>query len=169
MAQRRFHYDAAFEQYLRTHAVPYVAVDEARRAIENTHPPKSLKSFDFVVYSQNASNLLVDVKGRKHSGRSGKSLDNWATAGDVESLLKWEQIFGSGFRGAFAFLYWCESPPPDSLFQETFTVGDRWYALLAIALEDYRAHLKRRSPKWDTVCMPAADFSRLARPLRDML
>ena len=169
MAQRRFHYDQAFERYLREKAIPYVAVDEARRALSAAKPPVTLKSFDFVVYSERGPNLLVDVKGRKHSGRSRKSLDNWVTAGDVESLEKWERIFGSGFVGAFAFLYWCEAQPPDALFQEVFTSGDRWYALLAIRLADYHPHMKRRSQRWETVSMPAKQFTQLAVPLKDLL
>ena len=172
MAQRRFHYEQAFEAYLREKAIPYVAVDEAKRALSSpsvARAPEALKSFDFVVYSENGPNLLVDVKGRKHSGRSGKSLDNWVTRGDVESLQKWEKIFGAGFTGAFAFLYWCEAQPPDALFHEVFTNGDRWYALLAIRLSEYEAHLKSRSARWDTVNMPAADFGRLSQPLKELL
>lgn len=33
MVLRRFHYDQAFEHYLRANAVPYVAVDEAKRSL----------------------------------------------------------------------------------------------------------------------------------------
>ena len=169
MAQRRFHYDQAFEQYLRANTIPYVAVDEAKRALQGASAPVTLKSFDFVVYSEHGPNLLVDVKGRKHGGRSTKSLDNWVTAEDVASLEKWERIFGAGFLGAFAFLYWCDAQPPDALFTEVFESGGRWYALLAVKLSDYRQHLKRRSQKWETVCMPAKEFAALARPLKEML
>ncbi|MBI1337775.1 MAG: hypothetical protein GC164_12545 [Phycisphaera sp.] len=170
MAQRRFHYDAAFERYLRDRTVPYVAVDEARRALDaGRHPPVSLKSFDFVVYSEHGPNLLVDVKGRKHTGRSRKSLDNWVTRNDVESLERWENIFGANFRGAFAFLYWCEASPPEALFQDVFTVGERWYAVLAITLDDYKDHMKQRSPRWDTVSIPAQDYARLSRPITELL
>ncbi|MEX2216329.1 MAG: HYExAFE family protein [Phycisphaeraceae bacterium] len=169
MAQRRFHYDVAFEQYLRTKAIPYVAVDEAKRALDKTYPPATLKSFDFVVYSDKSLNLLVDVKGRKHSGRSSKSLDNWVTRNDVDSLTQWEKLFGEGFEGAFAFLYWCDVQPPDALFHEIFECSGRWYAVLAIRLSDYRKHLKQRSPRWDTVNIPAATFSRLAVPLMEMI
>lgn len=169
MAQRRFHYDVAFEQYLRTKKVAYVAVDEARRALDKTYPPATLKNFDFVVYSQNALNLLVDVKGRKHSGRSSKSLDNWVTRNDVDSLTQWEKLFGEGFEGAFAFLYWCDVQPPDALFHEIFECSGRWYAVLAIRLRDYREHLKQRSPRWDTVNIPADTFNKLAVPLMELI
>jgi len=179
MAQRRFHYDLAFEHYLRSNAIPYVAVDEAKRALAPTAAtPKTgavagtaakLKSFDFVVYSERGPNLLVDVKGRKHSGRSSKALDNWVTQYDVDSLRRWEGIFGSGFQAAFAFLYWCDVQPPDALFLELFEFNEKWYAVLAIRLADYERHLKRRSVKWDTVNMPAAEFTKLAVPLKQML
>jgi hypothetical protein len=169
MAQRHIHYDNAFEQYLRDRTVPYVAVDEAKRALQNTHPPSTLKSFDFVVYSKTGPNLLIDVKGRKHTGKSRKSFDNWVTQGDVESLEKWQELFGSGFVGAFAFLYWCEAQPEDALFQETFSCGQRWYATLGVTLSDYQQHMKQRSPKWQTVCLPAKAFAQVARPLREML
>ena len=169
MAQRRFHYELAFESYLRAQAIPYVAVDEAKRALQGSPAARSLKSFDFVVYSQAGPNLLVDVKGRKHSGRSQRALDNWVTRGDVESLGQWEKIFGAGFVGAFAFLYWCEAQPPDALFTEIFTSGERWYAMLAVRLPDYRINLKRRSAKWDTVSIPAKAFAGLARPLKELL
>jgi hypothetical protein len=169
MAQRRFHYDQAFEKYLRDNGIPYVAVDEAKRALQGAKAPVTLKSFDFVVYSEKGPNLLVDVKGRKHSGRSTRSLDNWVTQQDVESLEKWERIFGEGFIGAFAFLYWCEQQPPDALFTEIFENGGRWYAVLGIRLADYKAHVKQRSPRWETVNMPAKEFARLSRPLKEML
>jgi hypothetical protein len=70
MAQRRFHYEQAFEHYLRANGIAYVAVDEAKRALHGkTGIPgaKKLKNFDFVVYAESGRNLLVDVKGRKHA------------------------------------------------------------------------------------------------------
>jgi hypothetical protein len=33
MAQRRFHYEQAFEHYLRATRTPYIAVDEAKKAL----------------------------------------------------------------------------------------------------------------------------------------
>ncbi len=169
MAQRRFHYDVAFERYLRERTLPYIAVDEAKRSLQSTDPPSSLKNFDFVVYSPSKTNLLIDVKGRKHSGKSNRSLDNWVTDGDVTCMGQWEGIFGEGFTAAFVFLYWCQAQPPDALFQEVFESSDRWYAVLAITLDDYKAHMRQRSPKWGTVSMPADAFNRLAVPLRELL
>jgi hypothetical protein len=169
MAQRRFHYELAFEHYLRANAIPYVAVDEAKRALQGREAPLKLKSFDFVVYSQSASNLLVDVKGRKHSGKTGKALQNWVTGDDIDCLGEWAKIFGSGFEPAFVFMFWCEAEPPDALFQEMFEFGGKWYAVLAAKLGDYRACQAPRSEKWGTVSVPAKEFHRFARPLKEML
>ena len=171
MAQRRFHYDSAFEHYLRANAIPYVAVDEARRALApgDAAVPRQLKSFDFVVYSESGPNLLVDVKGRKHTGRTGRSMQNWVTKQDVESLTHWERIFGKGFCAAFAFLFWCDAQPPDALFHEIFEYHDRWYAVLGAPLGDYRQHMRPRSVRWDTVSVPAAAFHEMAIPLTRLL
>ena len=166
MAHRRFHYDAAFEHYLRAKTIPYVVVDEARKAL---HGQVKLKSFDFVVYGSKGDNLLVDVKGRKHTGRSHKHFDNWVTEDDIESLRRWEQVFGEGFIATFVFLYWCEAQPPDALFHEVFELRDRWYAVLAISVKDYADHMTMRSPKWKTVNLPAEDFARLSRPLTQLI
>jgi hypothetical protein len=76
VAQRRFHYEQAFEHYLRANRVPYIAVDEAKKALvpageAMSIEAASIKSFDFVVAAPGRS-LLVDVKGRM-LGRAGGS------------------------------------------------------------------------------------------------
>ncbi len=170
MAQRRFHYEQAFEHYLRANAIPYIAVDDARRSLAGDGiSVADLKSFDFVVYSRTGSNLLVDVKGRKHSAKSCRSFQNWVTSDDITSLTRWSEIFGGGFQPAFAFLFWCDAQPPDALFHELFEHGGRWYAVLAVTLDHYRRHMHRRSPKWDTLSIPARDFDRIAQPLKLLL
>ncbi len=166
MAQRRFHYDNAFEHYLRAKQIPYVVVDEARKALAG---PMPLKSFDFVVYGAGKSNLLVDVKGRKHSGKTRRQLDNWVTHEDVECLMQWQRVFGEGFESAFVFLYWCEVQPPDALFHEIFEYRDRWYAVRAVGVAEYARHMTQRSAKWQTVHIPATTFTRISQPLMHML
>ena len=176
MANRRFHYDRAFEHYLRANAIPYVAVDEAKRALvgdkQNKVLPTKLKSFDFVVYSDHGPNLLIDVKGRKHAGPAGgtgRALQNWVTRDDVRSLTKWAEIFGKDFEPAFAFLFWCDAQPPDALFHEVFVYGERWYAVIAVKLSDYVKHMRDRSAKWDTVSIPAKAFTDHSGPLMELL
>src|ERR1043165_9765394 len=79
------HYEAAFEDYLRRKGLPYVAVDEAKKALV---AGAKLKSFDFVVYRPDGKNLLVDVKGRKLSPkkRGTATLQNWTTREDIDDL-----------------------------------------------------------------------------------
>jgi len=91
------HYEAAFEDYLRRKGLPYIAVDEAKKAL---FAGAKLKSFDFVVYRPEGKNLLVDVKGRKLVPGSA-SLQNWVTREDIDDLRQWQEIFGDGFSAMF--------------------------------------------------------------------
>ena len=99
MANRDNHYEAAFEQFLRSRGVPYVAVDEAKRSLMSDGA--SIKSLDFIVSTPSQITWLVDVKGRRFpSGDEQKQYwKNWSTHDDLESLTRWEAIFGAGFRG----------------------------------------------------------------------
>ncbi len=165
MADRKVHYEAAFEEYLRHLGIPYVAVDEAKKALFSN---ARLKSFDFVVYSKNGPNLLVDVKGRsmRSSGRS-VTFQTWATEQDVSDLMQWEQVFGDGFKAVLAFVYWIDPPltPEPAMFEHQ----KRWYQLLGVELSEYRDHMRRRSAKWETVALPVSDFRSLARPIQSWL
>ena len=185
MGQRRHHYEQAFEAYLRARRVPYISVDEAKRALlpegarlrlepaagvsADEAPPVAIKSFDFVVYELHRS-VIVDVKGRKIAQRRSMTpttpgrLECWVTQEDIDSMRHWRRLFGAGFEAAFVFLYWCEAQPPDGLFQEVFAYRGRWYAVRAITLEDYSAHMRCRSQRWGTVHLSTADFERLSQP-----
>lgn len=110
MAQRRHHYEAAFEDYLRAKRIPYVAVNEARKALlpaqaefsttnvatraatattDNAEvKPDSLKCFDFVVYSDRG-NLLIDIKGRKVSRRKPQTAGSTLVATPRSGLESW--------------------------------------------------------------------------------
>jgi hypothetical protein len=171
MADRNVHYEAAFEAFLRDKAIPYVAVDEAKKAL---FANAKLKSFDFVVYSKTGPNLLIDVKGRQFRNGGGgasssgkRSFESWTTERDVEDLMQWEQVFGEGFKALLTFIYWIDAPltPEPGMFEHR----DRWYLLMGIALDEYRNHMRRRSPKWETVCLGAEDFRQLARPFESWL
>src|SRR4051794_34039439 len=99
-------YEAAFEDYLRDRALPYIAVDETRRATLGDGPVKSL---DFIVYGLRGCRLLVDVKGRKFPGGTAAkprmTWECWSTMADVEGLSKWSEIFGPAYEPAFVFMY----------------------------------------------------------------
>ncbi len=169
MADRNVHYEAAFEAFLRHKGVPYVAVDEAKKALFAT---AKLKSFDFVVYSKNGPNLLIDVKGRQlrdrtmRNGRRG-GFETWATERDINDLMQWEQVFGEGFKAVLTFIYWIDPPlmPEAGMFEHR----DRWYVLYGVDLAEYRNAMRQRSPKWETVCLPAQEFRNLARAFETWL
>jgi hypothetical protein len=170
MTQRRFHYEQAFEHYLRANRIPYIAVDEAKKSLLPAGADlPSIKSFDFVVYGQ-ARKLLIDVKGRMFgSVRSSSCLSNrrfesWVTREDVESLEQWQRLFGPEFESVFVFAYCLRQQPPDALFEVLFAFGSHWYALREITLTDYRRHMVTRSSKWGTVHVPAAAYRQASRP-----
>ena len=165
LAIRKHHYEAAFEAFLRDRKIPYVAVDEAKRAL---FANARLKSFDFVVYSKNGPNLLVDVKGRMGRKRAGRGVfETWTTQRDVADLMQWEEVFGEDFKAILMFVYWIDAPlsPEPGMFEHQ----DKWYWLMGIDLAEYRNHMRGRSPKWETVCLPAKEFRSLARPMETWL
>lgn len=167
MANRTNHYDAAFEEYLRHHRVPYVAVDETRRSLFDE---TSLKSPDYIVSPSGGDNWLVDVKGRRFpSGGEQQShhWENWATHDDVESMLRWQEVFGAGFRAMLVFAYHIL----DARWQWQFECRSRWeyreerYAFYGVWVEDYEARMTRRSRGWDTVSLRKRDYEEVRFPL----
>ena len=72
------------EAYLRESGTPYVAVDEAKKAL---FAGVQLRSFDFVAYSDSGPNWLITCKPFSH--------------GDMREVMrKWEDVFGKGFAAA---------------------------------------------------------------------
>ena len=162
MANRNNHYEAAFEEYLRFRGIPYVAVDESRRAIVGDD---SLKSLDYIVSPAGTANWLVDVKGRRFpSGLGLQYWKNWSTHDDLKSLARWEELFGERFRGLFVFAYFmvgARAPLPDD---ELFNFRDRRYGFVAVRLTEYAYYARRISPRWDTYAMPTRRFREFAEP-----
>ncbi len=167
MTKRDNHYEAAFEQYLRSREVPYVAVDEARRALT---AGDSIKSLDFIVSPEGGRNWLVDVKGRRFpSGEQKQYWKNWSTRDDLRGLSRWEELFGEGFQGLFVFAYCVvgdRAPLPE---EQLFSHRNRLYGFVAITRDQYASHARLISPKWDTVSMPTAGFRNLAQPFEELL
>ena len=84
MTIRTNHYEVAFEAFLREEKVPYIAVDERRRALLGSG---SLKNLDFIVSPSGGDmSWLIDIKGRKFpSGRRNRYWKNWTTTDDLQS------------------------------------------------------------------------------------
>jgi hypothetical protein len=169
VANRDNHYEAAFEEYLRSRGVAYVAVDEAKRSVLSDGA--SIKSLDFIVSSPGRISWLVDVKGRKFpSGDIQKQYwKNWSTRDDLVSLAQWQRLFGQGFCGLFVFAYNILGDRAPLPYEQLFKFRNKLYAFVAVRLTDYAGYARPISAKWDTLAMPAADFRRLARPLDELL
>ncbi len=168
MANRANHYEAAFEAYIRMLRVPCVAVDEAKRALFGDG---GVKNPDFLLYPRWSLNLVVEVKGKRSKNAKGRrDWENWVTTDDLEGLVRWQEMFGPGFRAVIAFAY-AEPLPSFPLPKDdgSFEFRNRAYRFWAIALDDYVLHLRSRGPAWKAVAMARAAFRRRVRPLREWL
>jgi hypothetical protein len=161
------HYEAAFEDFLRKRQIPYVAVDESKRAVLRE---SRLKSFDFIVYSESDSNWLVDIKGRRWAARpdgTRPTWQNWVTQADLDGLRQWEEVFGDGFRALLVFAYWTDRVAPPAEIAHRF--HGLHYVFAAVPLTDYSTHARVRSPKWGTVNVPVRTFRQHVRPVAQWL
>ncbi len=166
MAQRHNHYEAAFEDYVRSRGWPYIPVDEQKKAIFSG---ARVKSFDFLVYRPGKKAWLVDIKGRKfpYEGMNGKRYwENWVTELDLDGLHQWENVFGEGFEPGFVFAYWLIGSGNDASGLDCHLYKDRYYAFAWISAQQYAQHARMRSPSWGTVSMPTRAFRKLIQPLQ---
>src|SRR4051794_30430048 len=168
---RSNHYEAAFEAYLRARRLGYVAVDETHRSSLDDEPVKSL---DFVVYGLGGAKLLVDVKGRRFPGgkkdKPRRVWETWSTRDDIDGLDRWAERFGAGYTGLLVFVYRIQ---PTVLLPlgtaDPWLLHDRVFFMRAGSVDDYRRHMRVRSPRWGTVMLPTAAFRDLVRPFRDFV
>lgn len=169
MANRKNHYEAAFEAYLRFSRIPYIATREQHRSVlENG---ETVKNLDFIISFPGIASFLVDIKGRKFPGGTGHSgyWRHWTTYDDLRGMARWEQLFGNHYSGLFVFAYLIcgdRSPLPH---EELFSFRGRDYAFLAVPFFDYLASVRLISPRWKTYAMPLSRFRSLARTLTELL
>lgn len=163
------HYERAFQNWLIDHRIKHTALNN-QNAIEFGH--KGIKSFDFLLELENGKKILAEVKGRRFKGISFEklsSLECWVTAGDIDGLTQWSEILGSDFKALFVFTYKIENIDVDFDGKEVFEFDSNRYIFFCISLEDYRKFMKQRSPKWQTVTLPADKFREYAVSLADFL
>jgi len=165
MARRYIHYEAAFEDYVRSQGWPYVAVEEHRKAVFGG---ARIKSFDFLVHRPAEKPWLVDVKGRKfpYQRTTGRRFwENWVTREDLVALGRWKEVFGDDYEPVFVFAYWLtgdfgiDPAPAVHLFRGNY------YAFAAVSATEYAAGAVTRSPKWDTLSVPVRRFRSLITPV----
>lgn len=161
MARRHNHYEAAFEDYVRSRGWPYVAVDEHRRAIFGG---QRVKSFDFLVYPSPGVAWLVDIKGRKfpYEDEGGcRYWENWVTQADLDGLRRWEGVFGAGFEPMLVFAYWLTGVSAQEPSSEIHVFRGECYAFAFTPALRYAELARDRSPKWQTVSVPRSSFREL--------
>ena len=165
MARRFIHYEAAFEDFVRSQAWPYVPVDEKKKAI---FAGARVKSFDFIVYPPGRRAWLVDVKGRKFPyevNGSRRYWENWVTRDDLEGLHRWKAVFGEGFEPVLVFAYWLAGVTALETFPSVHTFRGEPYAFVYATAEDYADLARLRSPKWDTVSVGLRSFREMIQPV----
>src|SRR5262249_52104098 len=143
----------------------YIGVDETRRAYLGE---TRVKNLDFVVYGPESARLVVDVKGRRFPGGptgSRRVWECWSTLDDIDGLSRWATLFGPGYQGLLVFAYQllpCVALPEET--DDLWTWRGKRYLLRAVLVDDYRKHMRVRSPKWGTVDLPCGVFRELVRP-----
>lgn len=166
MAQRSNPYEKAFADYLRSRGIPFVPVNESRKAI---FCGAKVKSFDFLVYPGQGRHWIVDIKGRKFpylGPRGGKRYwENWVVQEDLLGLSEWQEVFGDEFEARFIFVYHLQGPPDRWPPGRPHVFQDQYYAFLSVPLRQYEQHCRTRSQRWETVSVPARSFRQIVEPI----
>lgn len=163
------HYERAFENWLIGNRIQYIAVDDQKRAAFGR---SKIKSFDFLLYPRNQQIIIAEVKGRKFKGTSFAKLTGfecWVTTEDIAGLAKWQEVFGTAHLAVFVFTYRIENIDVDFDGRDTYEFDANRYVFFAVKLDDYRRFMKRRSPKWQTVTLPADKFRKCAIQMQSLL
>jgi hypothetical protein len=154
----RNQYEGAFENWLIDNRIQYITIDESKKA---AFAHCKVKSFDFLLYPRNGQIIIAEVKGRKFKGTSLAQLTGlecWVTIEDVDGLAKWQEVFGPGHQAIFVFVYNVENIDVDFDGRAVYDFAQKRYIFFCIKLDDYRSFMKVRSPKWQTVTLPADKF-----------
>ena len=163
------YYERAFENWLIDRRISYVRAEEHKRP---GLPPQSVKNFDFLLYPQPDRKLIVEVKGRTFLGATLvglKGFECWVTADDIESLRTWRQALGPDHEAILVFAYRVAQMDVDFNGHSPFDYERESYLFFCIRLDDYCRHMRRRSPKWRTMTLPADKFRQHATDLSALL
>ena len=165
-------YEQVFACWLVENHIPFVGVDQTKRF---NCQCEDIKNFDFLLHPDSANPILTEVKGRTFHGSSLvglKGLDGWVTFEDAQALSYWLGCFQKEkpeAKAVFVFVFRLEQIDVETDGRCVYDFGDQRFLLLAVPLGWYRACMKPRSPKWQTVSVPAEDFRRYAVPVRDII
>jgi hypothetical protein len=163
------HYERAFGNWLIDNGVKYIAVDEQKRAAFGR---SDIKSFDYLLYPARGEIIVAEVKGRLFKGTSFAKLTGfecWVTTDDVDGLTQWQEVFGPSHTAAFVFSYRIKNIDVDFDGRDVYDFDGGRYIFFCVKLQDYRRYMKVRSPKWQTVTLPADKFRKCAVQMQNLL
>lgn len=161
-------YEQVFESWLRENHIPFVCIDQTHRFEQG---PDDIKNFDFLLRPDSQHPILVELKGRTFNGISLaglKGLDGWVTFEDVQALSRWLARFRGDFPAAqafFVFVFRFANIDVETDGWGVYDYSGQRFLFLAIPLEKYAGAMRVRSPKWQTVTLPADDFRQWAIPM----
>lgn len=166
------HYERAFACWLGENRVPFVPIDQSRRAeLGDLHP----KSFDFLLRPGGPQRILVEVKGRTFGGVSlagRRGLDCWITEEDAQAMRVWRRLFTRRHTedlAVFVFAFRLRQPDVDPDGLAVYEFENQRYLFFVIRAADYLRHMKRRSPRWRTVTLGAESVRGLTVSLETFL
>jgi len=163
------HYERAFENWLIDNHIQYVSADKHKKTAFGR---SKIKSFDFLLYPPSQQIIIAEVKGRSFKGATLAKLaglECWVTTDDIDGLAKWQEVFGPGHTAVFVFAYKIENIDVDFDGRDFYDFDANRYIFFAVKLNDYRKFMKRRSPKWQTVTLPADKFRQCAIQMQNLL
>lgn len=163
------HYEQAFGNWLIDNRIRHVKVDQQKRAAFGR---LKLKSFDYLLYPQNQKIIIAEVKGKLFKGASLANLGNmqcWVGTEDIDGLTHWQKLFGPDHIAVFIFAYKIQNVDVDLDGRDVYNFDSDRYIFFAVRLDDYRRFMKRRSPKWKTLTLPADKFRQCAVQMQNLL
>ncbi|MCD4658086.1 MAG: HYExAFE family protein, partial [Planctomycetes bacterium] len=147
-------YEWCVIEYLKYRKLHHYRIEDLKQFMDRK-TDESIKNFDILVPGTD-ENVLIEVKGRKASGKNKLRFENWVTGEDIQSLMHWKKMFGKDFMSIFCFVYKIDHdmPAANSAFT-CFSANNMRFAIFGIELNKYIAESSLRSIKWNTFSLNA--------------
>ena len=161
-------YEWCVIEYLKYRELHHYRIEDLKKFMVNISD-ESIKNFDILVPG-NDGNVLIEIKGRKASGKNKLRFENWVTGEDIQSLMHWQKMFGKHFMSIFCFVYKIDFDMPAANTEFTsFSANNMRFAMFGIELDKYIAESSLRSIKWNTFSLNSKAFIKHSRPFTSFL
>lgn len=141
--KRSVHQEVAFEHYIRSKAISYLAIDEAKR------PMAIDKNFDFLIFTDSKV-LAVDVKGKQipYKGKGGYLWETWIHSKDLTGLRQWEDMLSVLLKcpveSLLVYVYLINDTKYLKDFQTIYKYHGNSYGIKAIGITEFEKNKKVR-------------------------